>query len=211
MSATAEPFTLIGITISVHYEDYLSFCLTNHQLLDHWYVVVDATDTATHDLLRDLPNVTMLHYDFQNGKRAFDKAGGIHMAQQLVHARYPEAWVLLVDSDIVLPLDLREQLAKINLNTQFLYGAQRAFYYTPQQLEEDKPGRVKAGGCWGFFHLYYDKTKYCWEHSNDASRYDDGFKNLFTNLRIQVLPIVVKHLGDERCNWKGRKAKRFES
>jgi hypothetical protein len=207
---TETTFTLIGITVSVHYEDYLSFCLTNAQVLDHWYVVVDPTDKPTIEMLQNIPNVTLIHFDFQKGGYVFNKSGGIYTAQKLVHATYPHAWVLLVDSDIVLPLDLRQKLLESNLNPEGLHGAARAFYQTPQQLLEDKPVSTKDRGCWGFFHLYYDKTKFCPESSKDAARYDDKFKAIFGHHRTRVLPIMVKHLGDEACNWKGRKSKRFE-
>jgi hypothetical protein len=209
---STEPFTLIGITISVHYEDYLSFCLTNAQVLDHWYVVVDANDKPTLELLEKIPNVTLVYFDFQKGGYAFNKSGGIHTAQKIVHAAYPNAWVLLVDSDIILPLDLRTTLLEAKLDLQGLHGAVRAFYLTPQQLKEDKPAYTKDRGCWGFFHLYHDKSKFCLENSKDAARYDDKFKTAFGQGHVHVLPsIVVKHLGDECRNWKGRKTERWES
>jgi hypothetical protein len=203
------PFTLIGITVSVQYEDYLSYCLSNAQILDQWYVVVDPTDTPTHHLLQGLPNVTMIQFEFRKGNTVFNKSGGLHEAQRLVHAKYPDAWVLLLDSDIVLPPETRTTLMNSPLDRTFLYGAARAFYQTPEQLQEDKPTSVKTRGCWGFFHLYFDKTKFCLAHSKDASGYDEVFKTAFAR-RIHILPITVKHLGDERCNWKGRKSKRFE-
>jgi hypothetical protein len=201
---------LIGITVSVRYDDYLFYCLSNAHVLDQWYVVVDPTDTPTHQLLQGLSNVTTIPFEFQKENTVFNKSGGLHVAQRLVHAKYPDAWVLLLDSDIILPSETRNTLMNTPLDKTFLYGAARAFYLTPQQLEEDKPIRVRTRGCWGFFHLYFDKTKFCLEQSNDASKYDDVFKAAFAT-RLRILPITVKHLGDERCNWKGRKSKRFDS
>ena len=188
----------------------MAYCLTNQQVLDHWYVIVDENDTPTLELLRDIPNVTLLYFEFRKGRWSFNKSGGIHMAQKRVHELYPEAWVLLLDSDILLPLDLREQLSKVDLDPKCLYGAMRDFYLTPQQLQENKPVRTEKLGCWGFFHLYYDKTKYCPEWSSTAARYDNEFKRAFGNhLGVRCLPITVKHLGDDR-NWRYRKSIRFE-
>jgi hypothetical protein len=204
--------TLIGITVSVNYDDYLFYCLTNAQVLDHWYVAINPSDTPTVELLKDIPNVTMVPFDFQKGGHVFNKSGAIHQIQQMVHTKYPEAWILLVDSDIVLPLNLRNVLNEMNetqLDPQFLHGAYRAYYRDYQQLEQDKPSNVEKTGCWGFFHLYYDKSKFCQPHSKDASRYDDAYKALFGHRYNRVLPITVKHLGDGHTNWQGRKTKRF--
>jgi hypothetical protein len=200
---------LIGITISVNYDDYLTYCLTNAQVLDHWYVVIDPADEPTLALLKDIPNATLVPFNFQEGGHIFNKSGAIHHVQKIVHEKYPEAWILLVDSDTILPLDLRTTLDKLDLNREYLHGASRAFYQTPQQLAEDKPTHVESHGCWGFFHLYYDKTKYVLPFSRNAARYDDAYKALFGHQRIRILPITVKHLGDGYRNWDGRKTARF--
>lgn len=200
-------FQLIGITVSYHYDDYLKYCLSNTRQLDHWYVVVDEHDTPTIELLKDIPNVTMVYFDFKEGGSTFNKSGGLCKAQKMAHAKYPEAWILLLDSDIVLPPETHETLSQFELKSDILYGAKRAFYITPEDLEQDRPCRI-TGGCWGFFHLYYDKARFCLERSHNAARYDDEFMSQFRH-RVLV-PLVVKHLGDERENWNGRRSKRFE-
>jgi GT2 family glycosyltransferase len=56
---------LIGITVSYQYDDYLKHCLPNTQQLDYWYIVVDKNDTPTIELLKDIPNVIMVYFDFK--------------------------------------------------------------------------------------------------------------------------------------------------
>jgi hypothetical protein len=201
---------IIAITVSVYYDDYLSYCLSNSKLLDHWYIIVDPDDHPTHNLLCGYSNITMVPFNFQSDGAIFNKSGGIHKVQKMVHVKYPEAWILLLDSDIILPHNIRNILSNINLDQSFLYGAERLFYKTPEQLEKDTPVGIRTlRGCWGYFHLYYDKTKLCWEMSKDASEYDKYFRISFAE-RVQMLPFKVKHLGDERRNWKGRRTPRFE-
>ena len=201
---------LVAITVSVHYDDYLKLCLPNAALLDHWYIVVDPRDQPTLDLVKDLPNVTTVPFDFQADGCLFNKSGGIRAAQTIAHDAYPDAWILLLDSDIILPDTFRDTLNATTLNPNMLYGASRAFYFTLDQLERDQPPpQVKHRGCWGFFHLYFDKTKYCLERAETAARYDDRFKDDFGRANVKMLPIVVKHLGDEIKNWRGRVSQRF--
>ena len=204
-------FQLIGITVSYHYDDYLKYCLSNTEQLDHWYLVVDEYDTPTLELLKDIPNITLVYFDFNEGGSTFNKSGGLRKAQEIAHAKYPEAWILLLDSDIVLPPETHKTTSQLDLKPDFLYGARRAFYLTPEDLEQDRPCRT-SGGCWGFFHLYFDKQKLCMERSHNAARYDDNFMDQFRyhSKNILTVPYIVKHLGDERQNWDGRRSKRFE-
>lgn len=206
---STDAFTLIGITVSYQYDDYLRVCLSNAKQLDHWYVVVHEADTPTLELLRDIPNVTLVYFDFHAGNCTFNKTGGIRKAQQIVHEKYPNAWVLLLDSDIVLPDNARAFLTETTLDPTRIYGAQRAFYYTYDELARDQPRRTVTRGIWGYFHLYFDKKRLCIERFRNASRYDDAFLASFGPNMGVMLPLVVKHLGDERCNWDGRKSERF--
>lgn len=205
-------FKIIGITVSYRYDDYLRHCLSNARQLDHWYVVVNESDTPTLLLLKHIPNVTLVYFDFHAGGAKFNKSGGIRKAQEIAHSAHPDAWILLLDSDIVLPDNTHKIINNLDLKPDFLYGAVRKFYLTVEDLENDKPDREEKALGWGFFHLYFDKKKLCMEYSQNAARYDDDFMNQFCSgyEKIAIVPLTVKHLGDEIQNWNGRKTKRFE-
>lgn len=205
-------FKLIGITVSYRYDDYLRHCLSNARQLDHWYVVVNESDTPTLDLLKNIPNVTLVYFDFKAGGADFNKSGGLRKAQEIAHSAYPDAWILLLDSDIILPDNSREVIHSLDLKPDFLYGATRKFYITVEDLENDQPSREEKAKCWGFFHLYFDKKKLCMKYSQNAARYDEEFMDQFCPgyEKMAIVPLVVKHLGDEKENWNGRSSKQFE-
>ena len=204
---------LIGITVSLHYDDCLKHCLPNTQQLDYWYIVVDKNDTPTIELLKDIPNVIMVYFDFKEGGSVFNKSGGLRKAQEIVHAKYPDAWILLLDSDILLPKMARMFMDIPNKKTDFIYGAHRVFYNNLSDLNNDMPVCASIDLV-GFFHLYFDKQKFCMERSYNGAVYDDQFTKQFVgddgNLKMTTVPIVVKHLGHVGLNRDGRVSVRFE-
>ena len=204
---------LIGITVSYQYDDCLKHCLPNTQQLDYWYIVVDKNDTPTIELLKDIPNVIMVYFDFKEGGSVFNKSGGLRKAQEIVHAKYPDAWVLLLDSDILLPKMARMFMDIPNKKTDFIYGAHRVFYNNLSDLNNDMPVCASIDLV-GFFHLYFDKQKFCMERSHSTAVYDDHFMKQFVgddgNLKMATVPIVVKHLGHIGLNVNGRVSIRFE-
>ena len=203
---------LIGITVSYQYDDCLKHCLPNTQQLDYWYIVVDKNDTPTIEILKDIPNVIMVYFDFKEGGSVFNKSGGLRKAQEIVHAKYPDAWVLLLDSDILLPKMARMFMDIPNKKTDFIYGAHRIFYNNLADLNNDM-SVCASTELVGFFQLYFDKQKFCMERSHNAAVYDDVFIKQFMSddgkLKLSTVPIVVKHLGHIGQNVNGRVSVRF--
>lgn len=139
---------------------------------------------------------------YRNGA-TFNKAAVINEAQHRLHARYPHAWMLLLDADIIVsPDSCREvEWTAPAGPADVLYGIQRKDYETPEAFEKDDYSIYHSPGA-GYFQLYYDKLKYYPESSEDASVCDITFYTRFP--RKETCDGYVVHLGQHTVNWKGR-------
>lgn len=115
---------LQAVTVSVNYSDFLIHTLEeNHKLFDKWVIVTDLKDQDTFELCRNYPNVVCIQTDifYTNGAR-FNKFAGINLGLEQIDA---DAWVLFLDSDIVLHEKLTWVLENINLDPTCIYGVDR--------------------------------------------------------------------------------------
>jgi hypothetical protein len=68
-----------------------------------------------------------------------------------------------------------------------------------EKISETRKYRTRYAG---YFQLYFDKSKYYSSFSEDASKCDLHFANLFA--KKQMIDSYVFHLGRQKLHWNGR-------
>ena len=118
------PFRLECVVICVNFSDVLAFTLPANKIhFDRMIVVSDLTDEATKNLCSH-NHVELVQTDaFYAKDQAFNKANGINVGLQKLN---PQAWVLHMDADIVLPPRTRELLSGVvALDPDCIHGIDR--------------------------------------------------------------------------------------
>jgi glycosyltransferase involved in cell wall biosynthesis len=93
-----------ALTVSVNYADFLECIAPNRRHFDRWLVVTDEKDTRTQEVCRQHG------MDVLFSKRLYEKGAAFHKAAALnegLAALDQNAWVAVMDSDILLPHDFR--------------------------------------------------------------------------------------------------------
>lgn len=194
---------LIAITTSVNYADYLAWCLESLSYLADGVCVVTEAHDASEDLCRRVGATTLFFDGWHAGGAAFNKAGAIRFAQEKIHEAHPDAWYLLIDSDIVLDHDARAVIEKHATDEAALYSARRVDFHSFAELRAGTPTKTYGSVFAGYFQLYRRHELYpAWSHSAEAC--DLAFASRFAS--CAMLPMVVGHLGRERVNWEGRRS-----
>ena len=205
---------LIAVIVSIDYADLLAATLpTNRPLFDDIYVITEERDTATVEVATAHRCKLMLTTQTHEKGAAFNKAGLLQQAQCYLHEAHPDAWITILDADIVVS----DHLAKADRsawNPAFLYGLPR---YECQTKEDWELGVVKARSfaddvgntVYGYFQLYHDKTKFYPMWSESAGYSDVEFSEQFGTNRAKVpcgeVEMGVIHLGYGTRDWNGRK------
>jgi hypothetical protein len=213
MSTATEPqhVTLrhiIPIVISVNMDDFLSITLReNRPLFETYYVVTSPTDTKTQALCLQYNVNTILFHDFKKGGCKFNKSGALFTAQKEVYAHYPDKWILIMDTDIVVPRDMAEVASLDRLSDRnALYGMRRKDAHTYDDYVANKLVPYKHTFA-GYFQLYYDKSQFYASRSSSASHCDISFMKCFRTKKL--LPSSVIHLGVQGAHWNGRSCDRY--
>jgi len=199
---------IIGITVSVNYDDILIHMLKqNSQFLKTWYIVTSSTDKDTINLITNanIPNIKMLFYDDFWKNASFNKGGAIRFAQDYIHDNDNTCNVLILDSDIYLPNNFSAIISSVVIEDDTLYGTkERVDYFTLNDfINNTNPDYNLCGNSFiGFFQLYKLSNKYKYNNSYDCGACDNKFRDLF-NKKI-IIDISVKHLGKPCENWWGR-------
>lgn len=201
---------IVAVTACVRYHDFLDVTLQRNRGFVRDYVVVTTeSDVATREVAERAGCTVVLVDDGVLTARgaAFNKSALVRAGQRHVHERFPEAWVLLLDADIVLPaagLDV----TRLD-DPSALYSLARLDYLPDDQGRFEL--RPEAGARYmmdfmGFFQLYFDKTKLYDEWSHSARACDAAFAERFRRYRMLELPYVahVFHLGEGNANHFGR-------
>jgi hypothetical protein len=192
---------MIAITVSTNYHDILPYILeANLKHIEHWIFVTDVNDRATIDLLTPHSNVTVLYWDFKNNGRSFDKGGAAKHAQQYAYSKYPDAWYLMLDSDICFPSSFNIDTALLDSGAMYTTNRQdfdSLSSYRQQHACYQHP--LNPINCLGYFQLYKHHVFY--ESSNTAGKCDDDFNAKLPN---RCLDIMCSHLGSPNTNWSGR-------
>lgn len=211
-----------GVLVCVNYADYLDVCLQeNHKLLDRIVVVTTPEDNDTIKVCSKYSNVDVIKTRcFYDDGCVFDKGKALNKAIAVVE-RHRSSWVLIMDADIVLPINFKERTAGMKLNTVTLYGAPRHFAYGRADYEGFKatgftdygllrdyysPGNFPIG----YFQLFNSMnlvrrgfTHPYPEGHNDASYTDLQFTKKFLS-RGCIRDIHTIHLGPAGVNHQGR-------
>ena len=188
-----------AITVSINYTDRLNQCIPfNKPVLDNWTVIGSERDERTVKLCKCKGvNFFATQRDYEPGV-FFPKGAMLHDYMETIDKETPR-WILMLDSDIALPPNIRQLLdaQKLDPNLDAIYGVDGRWIFKKGQLKYNRPGRVI-----GFFQLFH--ISHFRSHpmrSKDAGEDDMRFMRRFPN-RI-ILPISVTAVGWGR-NWKGR-------
>lgn len=193
-------------------DDYLRHTMPkNIGSFDHYYVVISQADKVSEHLCRDFGAKPVLFENFFFENYAFNKSGGIRAAQNLVHRDHPDAWVAIMDVDILVDGRLSE-LDFDSLDPKCLYGMSRFDAHTYNDYKAGKfkrhPGTAR-GKIIGYFQMYFDKSKYYAEKSKNACGCDVAFASAFgNNLFLENMRAI--HIGKAASHWNGRNRKRLD-
>ena len=193
---------IVGLTVSVDYTDLLRVTMPSIKAaVDHLFVITKEHDDVL-DLCRDTDTSTMTYNGWHKDGAKFNKSGAIAAAQEYIHEAYPDAWVAIIDADVVLPPTLKQSTEEAS-DKQALYSLTRVDYHTPQKYR-DNQATYYAFPFSGYCQIYHRKdVRYpAWSHT--ASHCDCFFRDQFaTWIR---LPGIAAHLGRDQQNWCGRKS-----
>jgi hypothetical protein len=195
--------TIIAITTSVNYADFLPHCL--HCLAGHvaGCCVVTAINDASIAVAENYGATPLIYEGWHDNGAAFNKSGAIRYAQQRIYEAYPDAWYLLIDADTMVPTNAREIIEQHATDPESLYGASRVDFFTTDALLKSEPDATYGEMFAGFFQLYRRQVLYP-EWSRAAEACDLEFAQQFDSCRM--LPMTVGHCGRPGINWEGRRS-----
>jgi len=139
----------------------------------------------------------------------FDKGGAIRYVQKyLIKDDIQNTCILILDSDIILPNNLKRNIKYDSLKENVCYGAKRNdFLFSSDLLKNKNYKKYHATNLAGYFQLYKaDKSK-LYKRSYDCSFVDYEFLENFDD--TEILKVEVKHLGLPGVNWEGKKRDSF--
>lgn len=205
------PRKIQALTVSVNYADFLECIAPNVKHFDRWLVVTHESDLRTQEVCRRWGMEVLLSRRLYEGGAAFHKAAALNEGLEVLDK---EAWVAVIDSDILLPHDFRERLNAQELLPDCLYGlGGRRICRTLHEFSTLAAAEPWADnliyttfviGYFNLFHLSGERNRYPESVSDDASTYDVVFSDSFPASQRRYLPFVCLHAGDASQNWRGR-------
>jgi hypothetical protein len=200
-----------ALTVSVNYADYLECIAPNRRHFDRWLVVTGEDDPQTREVCRRHGMEVLVSKRLYEDGAAFHKAAALNEG---LAALDQDAWVAVMDSDILLPHDFRERLDAQVLDPLCLYGlagrrvcptlAEFSALATREPWTDNLVYTTFVIGYFNLFHLAQKYNRYPEDTSDDASTYDVVFSDRFPAARRRYLPFVCLHAGDTSQNWRGR-------
>ena len=174
-------------------------------------MVTDAADIRTQEVCRKWGMEMLLSKRLYENDAAFHKAAALNEGLDTLDQ---DAWVIVLDSDILLPHDFRDRLEAQDLDPSCLYGlGGRRICSTVHEFTTLAACEPWADnliyttfviGYFNLFHLNQEKNRYPEDKSDDASTYDVTFSESFPAAKRRYLPFVCLHAGDASQNWRGR-------
>lgn len=140
-----------AVITSVNYDDYLTISLP--YIKKHFKditIITDNKDTATHNLCQSHNLVPFITDSFYINNAPFNRGRAINDFLKTVA---PETWVCFLDADIILPDNFSNELNKINLQKNTIYGCNRLM--CPSKEEWENYLRIKKTSTW---HEYKPKN-----------------------------------------------------
>ncbi len=222
---------LEGLLVCVRYGDYLSWSLPgNLPHFDRLVVVTSPDDTLSQSIAKQHGATVVLSDSYLPEGAVFNKG---KLLNEGFEALKLDAWVLVFDSDILLPAGLRHRLQQRFLHPDCLYYSIRldapnhdteywltAFESNPAlraTLPFNRPGANRMP--WGYFQLFHARE--CPPSESGEPLYSERFPNAgdvdyefqarWPSERKILLPEAVVHLphGAEGINWTGRASRRL--
>lgn len=187
---------LHGLTVCVDFGDRLEKTLPeNIKHFASYTVVTIERDTETQAIARRCgAHVLITHSLYQRGAK-FDKGLAINDALRQLYEEHPDEWMCHIDADVVLPADLKIQLAGAKLSPDCIYGMRRE----GNSLKERWNNPIS-----GFFQLWHASVRRFYRSHIDAGFSDIWFRDEWPKEKQIVLPLVAKHLGEPGRDWGGR-------
>ncbi|MDD2238041.1 MAG: hypothetical protein PHG65_12620, partial [Kiritimatiellae bacterium] len=223
---------LEGLLVCIRYGDYLSWSLPgNLPHFDRLVVVTSPDDTLSRSIAAQHGATVILSDSYVQDGAVFNKG---KLLNEGFKALKLDDWVLVCDSDILLPIGLRRRLQQRFFNPECLYYAIRleapihhtehwltAFESNPALRSSrpfNRPGANRMP--WGYFQLFHAREcppsesgePFYSEHFPNAGDVDYEFQARWPAERKILLPEAVVHLphGGEGVNWTGRTSRRLK-
>jgi hypothetical protein len=199
---------LVSLTISKDYDDYLSATLPSMvRTFDKCYVVT-AFDSPDAEVAERCGAEVLFTDCWHDGGSKFNKSGALNFGQMVAHAREPEAWVAIVDADILLSEECRDGLLTRMGDESALVGMRRLEALTPEDYV-NKNFYYYPYTFSGYFQMYRRRDVYYHPHSENAGLCDCLFRDAFHTWRLA--PGACLHLGHQAVDWEGRKSGRWST
>lgn len=200
-----------ALTVSVNYADFLACIVRNAKHFDSWLVVTEEGDDDTIAVCKQHGIDYMFSKRLREDGAIFHKAAALNEGLETLDQ---DAWVIVLDSDILLPGDFRNRLDRQELDPECLYGlGGRRVCTTFQEFAAVANHEPWADnlvhttfviGYFNLFHLGQKQNRYSEKHSKDASTYDVIFSDSFPVANRKYLPFACLHAGEASQNWGGR-------
>lgn len=158
--------SVTAIIPSVNFSDFLKITIPNNiKEIDKIIVTTDLNDNKTFDLCSQY-NITCFKtdcfYKFHKkiDKKIFNRSLVINLTLQELHKKELD-WILILDSDIILPIDFKNKVLSLNLNKEKFYGCRRLNIDNYQDYLDYKSGikndndfYLFRGSGYGYFQLF---------------------------------------------------------
>lgn len=130
---------LQAVTVCVNYADFFEQTgEANRGIFDKFVVVTDCKDTEVTALCERFGYECLKTDAFYENGATFNKYAGINEGLKLIDE---DAWVVFIDSDIVLQKDTRRVLECLDLDMHSLYGIDRVNCTSFEAWEKYKAGK----------------------------------------------------------------------
>lgn len=201
---------LIALVTSVGMDDYLSYTIKrNRPLFDRYYVLMSDKDQASEKICAEFDAEPIKFDKFFGQRFRFNKSGGIRHAQQILHKEYPERWIVLLDTDIIVDERLKNVDAS-SLRKDVLYGMKRFDAHSHADFINSKLRKHPSPNVIGYFQMYFDKSKLYPPGSHNASACDGKFAALFKYNGFLGGDMKAIHIGRAKMHWNGRSSSRLD-
>jgi CRISPR/Cas system CMR subunit Cmr4 (Cas7 group RAMP superfamily) len=205
----------------------------NKHLLNSFTVVTTPNDKDTISFCED-NNIHVIKYNccycsqdasvVKDPKKLFNLSKMINQGLMYIYEKYPNDWVLYLNSDIIL----NPKIASIRcdkLNPNILYGCKRCLCPTASDFDKiknnlnhlnlsiftDIDGDDAVG--LGFFQLFKRVVFYDQHTLNPINNFDASYTDLLFMRKFEAVGVLsdyyVVHLGKNGVNWYGRKSERW--
>ena len=217
---------IIGVTICINYAGYLNATIRNAKHFDAWIIVTVPLDAPT-QMLAQRNGLTILVTERLGPRGELFNAVNTKSfpLNEALSTIASDCWALIVDADILLPVDFRHRLELLELSERKLYGlAGRRMCIIDRASEV-----LSRSESWiknlhrnesiiGYFNLFYmgqPNNRYVEQPPSTQARrglrHDDNlFQKQFKRGLTKTLPMSALHMGASVLNWAGRKTATFE-